>query len=75
MDLHSFLTNLAKDTAARSKYQDDPVGTMKAAGLSESQIIAVLSQDPSKIQQELGGDAGMEKFSVNVITTVLVFAR
>jgi hypothetical protein len=69
-ELRTFLTNLSKDVSARNKYQADPVEAMKAANLSDSEIIAVLSQDPAKIQQEVGGDTAAIR--VRVIITILV---
>jgi hypothetical protein len=70
-EFHQFLTNLSKDASARNKYWADPVGTMKAANLSDSQIIAVLSQDPGKVQYELGGDPDLAA-RVRVIVTITI---
>jgi len=52
---HAFLTNLSRNPAARAAYSADPAGVMAAAGLTQEQIIAVLSQDPSKIEAQLIG--------------------
>ena len=64
-----FLTKLSKDPSARHKYQDDPVAAMTAEGLSESQMLAVLSQDSKKIQTELGPNT---EASLKVIVTIIV---
>lgn len=71
---NDFLSNLSTDTSARTDYQNDPTGTMRAAGLSESQIISVLSQDPAKIQAELGGEGTEDAVRIQVIITILVSA-
>jgi hypothetical protein len=68
---NSFLVNLSRNPAARSAYSGDPVGVMNAAGLSNSQITAVLSQDPANIQKELGGEVDAA-IRVRVIVTILV---
>jgi hypothetical protein len=69
-EFRAFLIKLSKDVSARNEYQADPIGTMKAAGLSETQIIAVLSQDPTRIQRELGGGADEIKVRVTIIISV-----
>jgi hypothetical protein len=66
-----FLTKLSREPSARTGYQDDPVGVMKAEGLSDSQVVAVLSQDPARIQDELGGEFKQE-FTVTVTIIVTV---
>jgi hypothetical protein len=66
-----FLVRLSKEPAARNTYLDDPVGAMNAAGLSNSQVIAVLSQDPANIQKELGGDLDAA-IRIRVIVTIVV---
>jgi hypothetical protein len=69
---HAFLTNLSKNTAARTVYNSDPVGVMNAAGLTETQITAVQSKDPAAIQKELGldDDAAFPRVRVTIIVTV-----
>jgi|1186.fasta_scaffold05788_1 hypothetical protein len=64
-----FLTKLSREPSARNSYQDDPVGVMRAEGLSDSQMIAFLSQDTNKIQDELGSDVDA---AFRVIVTIIV---
>jgi hypothetical protein len=64
-----FLTKLSTDPSARNSYQDDPVGVMKAEGLSDSQMVALLSQDSKKVQDELGAEVDA---AFRVIVTIIV---
>jgi len=66
----AFLTNLSKNPSARAAYASDPPGVMNAAGLTQDQIVAVLSQDPMKVQALLGG-AGMPA-AFRVRATVII---
>jgi hypothetical protein len=66
--LYDFLINLSKDPAARSEYALDPSGFMKTSGLAQHQIDAVLSQDPARIQAEIG--SSVEKPHINITVTV-----
>ncbi len=66
-----FLRNLSVDVGARTSFQEDPVRQMSTAGLSDSQIVAVMSQDPGRIQSELG-DLKADALRVRVIVTILV---
>jgi hypothetical protein len=66
-----FLTKLSRDPSARNSYRDDPVGVMRAEGLSDSQAVAVLSSDSEKIQAELGGEVDAAiRVTVTIIVTV-----
>jgi len=68
-----FLTNLSVNPDARNAFTEDPTGFMRGWGLSNNQIIAILSQDPEQIAVELGGDvvaAKNPKIKVTVIVTV-----
>ena len=69
-----YLRRLATDTSARTDFQNDPAGTMKAAGLTDAQVIAVLSQDAARIQQELGTSEDAAAIRVIVTITILVTA-
>jgi hypothetical protein len=66
-----FLAGLSKEPSARSSFQDDPVGAMDRAGLTDAQKIALLSQDEGKIQNELGGEVD-SVFRIRVIVTLIV---
>ncbi|WCB94323.1 hypothetical protein DSM104299_03055 [Baekduia alba] len=67
---HEFLTGLSKEPSARNSFLEDPVGAMDRAGLSDTQKLALLSQDERRIQTELGGtDAAIR---IRVIVTILV---
>lgn len=65
-----FLTSLSKDPSARHAFQDDPVGAMNRAGLSDGQKVALLSQDEETIGNELGGN--LSAFRIRVIVTLIV---
>jgi hypothetical protein len=67
---YQFLTGLSKDPSARHAFQDDPVGAMDRAGLTDGQKVALLSQDEETITNELGGDASV--FRIRVIVTLIV---
>jgi hypothetical protein len=67
---YEFLSSLSKDPSARQAFQDDPVGTMNRAGLSDGQKVALLSQDEETIGNELGGN--VSAFRIRVIVTLIV---
>jgi hypothetical protein len=68
---HDFLTGLSKEPSARNAFQEDPIGTMDRAGLSDAQKLALLSQDEGNIQKELGGEVDAA-LRIRVIVTILV---
>jgi hypothetical protein len=68
----NFLRRLSTVPSARSAYQDDPVGVMKSEGLSDSQVVAVLSQDPARIQAELGDQSEDALFRIRVMICIIV---
>jgi hypothetical protein len=65
-----FLTKLSTDPSARNSYRDNPVAVMEAEGLSDSQVVAVLSSDPKKIQAELGGE--VTEAAIRVTVSIIV---
>jgi hypothetical protein len=52
-ELSGFLTKLGEDRELQQAYTKDPEGTLRAAGLSEDTIKAVLSRDLSEIKAVL----------------------
>lgn len=68
---HDFLTGLSKEPSARNSFQDDPIGAMDRAGLSDAQKVALLSQDEGSIQKALGVETDAA-IRIRVIVTILV---
>lgn len=54
--LSDFFEKLGSDAALMEAYQKDPEGVMKANGLSDEEIQAVLTGDKTKLKQ-LSGDS------------------
>lgn len=53
--LNEFLKKLGEDAALLEAYKKDPQGVMRANGLSEDEIKAVMSGDKSQLKS-LGGE-------------------
>ncbi|MCL1067589.1 hypothetical protein L2735_12350 [Shewanella olleyana] len=60
-NLTEFFTQLNTDAKLLDAYKKDPEATMKAHGLSDKEIKAVLSGD-AKVVSSLVGDAEMKAF-------------
>ncbi|AZQ11248.1 MULTISPECIES: hypothetical protein [Shewanella] len=61
--LNEFLKQLGEDAALLEAYKKDPEGVMRANGLSEDEIQAVMTGDKSKLRS-LGGDEEYQTFVV-----------
>ncbi len=61
--LNEFLKQLGEDAALLEAYKKDPKGVMRANGLSEDEIQAVMTGDKSKLRS-LGGDEEYQTFVV-----------
>lgn len=65
-NLSQFFIQLGTDAALLEAYQQDPRGVMKANGITDVEIAAVMSGDKALIRQ-LAGDDEMQMFQI--ITT------
>jgi hypothetical protein len=52
-ELSGFLTKLGDDQDLQQRYMKDPEGTMRAAGLSDETVKALLSRDLGQIKAVL----------------------
>jgi hypothetical protein len=76
-ELTNFLIELSSDPGARARFQEEPETAMSAAGLSEEQQAAVLSEDPNRIRDAIlpGGEVGgtrMANILEEIIITVVI---
>jgi hypothetical protein len=57
VDKHAsdYLTSLATDPAKLAAFKADPQAALKAAKLSPAATAAILSKDPAKIRNAIGG--------------------
>lgn len=66
--LEQFLINMSEDSTLYQEYCNDPVGTMKKAGLSAREI-EVLSSDDKKAINEVIGE------KTNCITIIKMYSE
>lgn len=55
--LASFMMKLGEDAELMAAYRKDPRGTMKAHGLTDEEIEAVMSGDTDKVKALSGNDS------------------
>lgn len=68
-NLADFLSALASDTQKLQSFRQNPLASMQAAGLTESEKSIVTSGDPVKIRNAMGAVA--EGTTVVVVVAVL----
>lgn len=61
--LNEFLKKLGEDAALLDAYKKDPQGVMRANGLSDDEIQAVMSGDKSQLKS-LGGEEEFQTYIV-----------
>jgi hypothetical protein len=57
-NLSKFMLSMANNPLLQQQFKNDPHGAMTGAGLSSGDIAAVLSKNPSVIQNALSGGVG-----------------
>ncbi|GGB77459.1 hypothetical protein K8B83_08665 [Shewanella inventionis] len=62
-NLSQFFTQLGTDSALLEAYLQDPEGIMRANGITDAEIAAVMSGDKALIRQ-LAGDDEMQMFQI-----------
>jgi hypothetical protein len=65
--LSQFLTQMANNPQVQRQFTNDPYATMSAAGLSTTEMTAILSKNPGAIHSALGTTAAADAETVIVV--------